>query len=197
MYCRIRTYVFVCLLSAPQLSSEIRPHSINHIQHLLRPYEQPARLGGHTVRTSGRDAAKPLLPPNRLELPAFTLKAAPTTLADSAKPVAVAVALAPHRAPRVVPKLPVHAAAAASTGATRAADIKVSHAAPCAVVPCPCVELVARPRIPHRHLDADPRSELALHFADIPRERAEACTLGRDNARNPHLERRSARGTTG
>ena len=68
-------------------------------------------------------------------------------------PVAVHVEpLATRCAPQVVPKVPI-------SGATRTApDVKVTHAAPRAIVPRARVELVAWPRVPHRYLDAYPGS---------------------------------------
>jgi len=99
--------------------------------------------------------------------------------------------LAAHGAPHVVSKVPVGGA----TGTT--SDVKVAHAAPRAVVPRARVEFVAWPGISHRHFDTDPGSQFTLNFADVSCEGPEARTLGCDDARNPYLERRAARGTVG
>jgi hypothetical protein len=146
-------------------SSEIRPHSIHDVQHLLRPHEQPPRLSGHGVRPGGRNAAEPLLSPGRIKVPALALEAASATLADGAEPVAVEP-LAAHGAPHVIPKVPV-----------RGADVKVAHAAPRPVVPRARIELVTWPGIPHRYLDANPGPQFALNFTNVPCKGAETRTL--------------------
>ena len=99
--------------------------------------------------------------------------------------------LATHGAPHVISKVPLRRATRATS------DLKVAHAAPRAVMPRARVELVAWPGISHRHFDTDPGSQFTFNFADVPCEGAEARTLGRDDARNPYLERRAARGTVG
>lgn len=60
-------------------------------------------------------------------------------------------------------------------------------------MPRSTIELVARPRVVHRHLDTNPRTLLTLDLADVASIRTEARLLGRDDARDPDLERRAPR----
>jgi hypothetical protein len=120
----------------------------------------------------------------------LALEVAIATLANRTEPLPVPVPvavdpLAPHGAPDVVPKVPVRG------GTGPASNVKVAHAAPRAVVPRARVELVAWPCISHWHFNAYPGSKFTLNFADVPRKGTEARTLGRDDAWNPHLERRT------
>ena len=124
-----------------------------------------------------------------IELTTFALQVATATLANRTE--TLPVSLATDGAPHLVPKVPVRGATGAAT------DVKVAHATPRAVVPRARVELVAWPGISHRDLDANPRSQFTLNFADVPRKGAETRTLGRDDARNPYLECRATWGIVG
>jgi len=147
--------------------SQVRSDCIHDVEHLLWPDEETSRFRIRSIRYSGRRAPQPLGSID-IQLITLPLQALHRTIHD--------IKLPPPNGPIVISIIPL--------GSTRS-NVEIPNPTPRTIVPLSAFELVAYPALPHGHFHPNPRTQLALDFPDVPRERPESFPFRGYNAWYP------------